>query len=160
MNVSFMQPFLVALCGLVLSNSALAAAELSMENATVSSGERTTVAIRLKANGASVTALQFDVEYDVNALDLNGQVGTAGASASKQLKQSDLEKKGKRFILFGLNHNIVPDGAVIVLALQRKSGVTGKSYPMRLKAALATDAAADSVPLKVANQEMVVNFAE
>jgi hypothetical protein len=54
----------------------------------------------------------------------------------------------------------VPDGAVIVLALQRKSGVTGKSYPMRLKAALATDAAADSVPLKVANQEMVVNFAE
>jgi hypothetical protein len=131
-----------------------------MENASASPGEQTTVAIRLKTNGASVTALQFDLEYDVSAFDLNGQAGTAAASASKQLKQSDLEKRGKRFILFGLNHNIVPDGAVIVLALQRKSGATGKSYPIRLKAALATDASAGSVPLKVVNQEMVVNFGE
>ena len=71
------------------------------------------------AQGTLVAGLQFDVLYDPNALSFStAQAGSATTLSSKSLNFNTLSSGDTRFLIFGLNQNVIGDGRVADLTFQ------------------------------------------
>jgi hypothetical protein len=124
------------------------AAELSIERVTAQPGKKITAMVNFKAEGAAVTTLQFDVEYNESVMIVSGALGNAGEAASKQITVMDGAPNRKRVLLWGLNHNNLEDGAVVALMVEIKPKAAEGEYPLQLKAAKASNARGSAMPVR------------
>ena len=117
----------------LLGGSGLWAAALSLGRLSLKAGESVEASLSFLAQGALVTAIQFDLDYDDAQLRITASAGPAAFRAEK-----DLAVNGKRYVIAGLNQNALSDGVLVVLRLSASGSVAG-SYPLRLTRVVATD---------------------
>jgi hypothetical protein len=100
------------------------------------------------AQGAQVAGLQFDVLYNPSALSLSSaQAGSAATLASKSIA-FNLESPGDtRFIIFGLNQNVIGNGSVADLKFQVSSTAPAGPYNLSLSGIVGSDASGHAVTI-------------
>jgi hypothetical protein len=133
------------------------AAELAVERVTTQPGKKIAAQVKFKAEGAAVTALQFDVEYNPAAMTVGGALGPAAEAASKRITITDAAPNRKRVLLWGLNHNNLEDGAVVALTLEVKADASAGDYPLRLQSAGASNSAGSPLALRTVDGNVAVN---
>src|SRR5262249_17170689 len=100
-----------------LSSNNLLAAELSIPTVVASGGDTIRASILYSSQGAAVAALQFDLEYDPQVLDIRAAISGPAAAAGKDLAMAVLPNGHIRFVILGLNQNVITDGSVIDLTI-------------------------------------------
>lgn len=133
------------------------AAELAVERMAAQPGKKITAQVKFKAEGAAVTALQFDVEYNPSAMTISGALGLAAKAASKQITITDGAPNRKRVLLWGLNHNNLEDGTVVALTVEVKADAAVGDYPLRIQSAGASNSAGSPVAVRTADGNVAVS---
>ena len=98
--------------------------------------------------GAQVAAIQFDVLYNPSALSLSSaQAGSADTLASKSLSFNTGSPGDTRFIISGLNQNVIGNGSVADLKFQVSSNAPAGPYNLSLSGILGSDAFGHAVTI-------------
>ena len=98
--------------------------------------------------GAQVAGLQFDVLYDPNALSFStAQAGSAASLSSKGLRFNTLSPGDTRFLIFGLNQNVIGDGRVADLTFQVALNAPAGPHNLALSGIVGADPNANNVPI-------------
>lgn len=148
----------VQIVAVMLLTAALStAAEIHLESGTVLRGETIMLAVTVKTNGVSVTALQFDLEYDPEVLEIDTTMGAAARAAAKEFEAVELADGQMRLLLYGMNHNDLPDGEMMTIVVRAKPDATEGRYWLRLKSALATNAVTEPLLLDLTDGIVTVN---
>jgi uncharacterized protein (TIGR03437 family) len=119
--------FLRVLFTMLFAGASLFAGTLAVGTGVASSSSNGTVNVTYTAGGTAATNLQFDLTFDSTVLLVTGTGGSAASSAGKSLQTSQPDPANAntmRFMLFGLNQNVIGDGVVVVLNI----GVRNASY--------------------------------
>jgi hypothetical protein len=115
-------------------------------------GNTVPTSIVYAAEGALVSALQFDVLHDPNALGLTSQTaGSAATAAGKNLDFNTLVPGNTRFVISGLNQNIIGNGSVTDLTFQVSLNAPPRPYPVFLSGILASDPNGNPVSINNVN---------
>ena len=104
------------------------------------------IPITLTLEGARVSGVSFDVEYDAAALSLKAAAGAAAAAAAKTLDAHEPSAGKLRVIVFGVNRILMSEGVVAALTVTAKTSAAG-TFPLKLSNAAATDETGTAVPL-------------
>ena len=100
------------------------------------------------AQGAQVAGLQFDVLYNPSALSLSSaQAGSADTLASKSLSFNTLSPGDTRFIIFGLNQNVIGNGSMADLKFQVSSTAPAGPYNLSLSGIVGSDVLGNPVSI-------------
>jgi hypothetical protein len=101
------------------------------------------------AQGAQVAGLQFDVLYNPSALSLSSaQAGSAAILASKDIFAFNLVSPGDtRFIIVGLNPNVIGNGSMADLKFQVSSTAPAGPYNLSLSGIVGSDASGHAVTI-------------
>jgi len=100
------------------------------------------------AQGALVSGLQFDVLYQPIALDLsNSLAGSAATLAGKNLNFNLIAPGNTRFLIFGLNQNIIGDGSVADLTFKVNLNAPAGPYSLFLSGIVGSDAIGNPVAI-------------
>jgi hypothetical protein len=123
------------------------AAELSIGNGTIkTAGQPVTLNVTLASSGASLSGLQFDLEYDAASLNVTVAAGPALGTASKNLQSAVLQPGRQRILIVGMNQTAIADGAVAVLQVSLKDHAgAGKTFPIRITTPAGTNPQAQPV---------------
>ena len=136
----------VLVCTLVVAASATSAAELSIPTEIARGAGTVTVSIGYRARDAAVAGLQFDLKYDGSVLVTAG-AGSATTDAGKAVSTSALADGGSRFVIAGVNRNLIADGTIITLVI--RVGPSGGQYKLEIVNALGADADGQAIPIRV-----------
>ena len=139
----------------VLRVGALFAADLSIPSDVTQSGSNVIVGVGYHALGAAAVGLQFDLKYDHSAFTVTATSGPATASAGKTLTTSVLQNGMTRFLIAGINGNVIPDGNVVMLAVQIVSNAFLRGATLTILDASGADPAAHAVPIRVHSESFV-----
>ncbi len=111
-------------------------------------GSAADLAITLALEGAAVSGVSFDVEYDAAALSVRAAAGAAATAAAKTLDANEPSPGRLRVIVIGVNRNRIADGVVAALTVTAKTSAAG-AFPLKLSNAAATDEDGTAVALAV-----------
>lgn len=90
-------------------------AQLSLPVVSTGPGSTVLVSAFLAPGADSVSGLQFDLHYDGAAVSLVATAGETVRAAGKSIYYQDLTPNDRRFVVIGLNQNLIPEGALINL---------------------------------------------
>lgn len=122
------------------------AAELRLEPGTAKVNEPVALNVNLTSAADALTGVQFDLEYDLSALDVTVEIGPAADKAGKVVQSSILEKARQRVLIIGFNRDTMTDGTVAVLHVAVKASAdSSKTYPVHLTATAGTNANAEAI---------------
>jgi uncharacterized protein (TIGR03437 family) len=127
--------------------SVLAAAQLSLPNQSAGPNASVTVQVAFSRQSDSVSALQFDLQYDASAMSVVMTVGDAARSAGKSLYYTDLAPGKRRFLFVGLNQNCIPTGSLLNLFLNLYVSSDGGVFPLAFSNAVGSDAEGQPLPV-------------
>lgn len=82
------------------------------------------------SQGATVSAIQFDLQYDRSALTVTATAGSSTINANKALAMNVLPNGDTRFVIYGLNQTAIGDGPIVNLAIQVNANPSTSSYPL------------------------------
>jgi len=122
----FLLPFFIFLFFNALANTSQAAI-VTVGTATASPGDTNiSVPVTLaNAGGDQVSALNFDINYDQNALTpKNVTIGAAAQNASKSLSYNTPSAGRVRIIIYGINQTTIADGVLANLIFDVSSSAT------------------------------------
>ena len=136
-------PFVAVFAAMALP---LAAATLSAGSGSTSPGGSLEIALTFKAEGAQITGVNFNLEYDNSALYITAREGAAATAASKGLSCNEQPAGKVTCVVSALNRNVIADGVLVLLSVQVKSNASG-SYTLKLTNVAGTDASAKTVPV-------------
>ena len=108
------------------------------------------------SHGASVSGLQFDLQYDRSVLSIGWKAGTATTSANKVLSTNVLQNGDTRYLIAGLNQTIFPDGIVVDLTIHVSPEASAGSYTLRFVNLAATDPFGDGRTLQAHDGQVIV----
>ena len=124
------------------------AAEISIDQGALRAETQATLRVNLASRGDTPTGLQFDLEYDAALLNVTVDAGPAAERAGKSLQSSLIQPGKLRALIVGFNQNVIPDGAVAIVHVSRKSPVeAGKIFPIHMTALAATNQRAETLVL-------------
>ena len=129
----------LALSTLVVYAPTAKSAVISVPSESAAPGSSLFLSVTFDSQGSSVSGIQFDIHYDSSAMDLVAVVGDAVRNSGKTLYQANMGTGWRRFLIFGLNQNVMPDGALIGLFANLKQDVPTTAYPVTLSNIIATD---------------------
>lgn len=132
----------IALAALAVAANA---AELSLEQGTLAPGKPAALNVKLAAGKNEITGIQFDLEYDAAALEVNVEAGPAAKQASKNLQSARLQAGKLRVLIIGFNRNTIADGVLAVVRVSYKEADTGKTFAIHITALAGTDANAQPI---------------
>jgi len=135
--------------------SSLDAAELSVPTQVAHGGSVVNVSVGYGAKGATVAALEFDLEYDPSALTITAEIGSAATSAGKFLAMNVLSSGQIRFLIFGFNQNVIGDGSVVVLTIQVSANSSVGPHRLDILNALGADPSGQGVPVETRSGQVV-----
>jgi hypothetical protein len=105
-----------------------------------SPGDTLLTSVEYTAQGAQVTALQFDVLYNPSVLSLSGALaGSADTLAGKSLSFNTGSPGDTTFVIFGINQNVIGDGSVADLRFQVSSNAPAGPYNLFLSGIVGSD---------------------
>ncbi len=113
--------------------------------------------VTFASQASSVSGVQFDVQYDNSALSLVATVGDPTRTAGKILSAVDLAPNKKRFLIVGLNQNLIPDGTLINLFVNISPTAPSGTYALTISNLWGTDPVGNAVAVTGSNGTMTVN---
>ena len=142
----------------VLFASATAAlpARLVMPDQSAAPGASIAIPLQFYAQGAGITALQFDLEFDASAITFSAILGDPARSAFKSLYMVDLAPNQKRVLIVGLNQDRIGDGALIDFFGSVYQNAPVGAYTLTLSNLVATDSSGKEVPMTGTNGSVTV----
>ena len=105
---------------------------LSLGQVAVDVQGNRTCAVVLTTADQSIAALQFDLQYPDQTVNIAGSLGSAATLARKSLWMSIPQPATKRFLIAGFNAASFSDGAVITLSIQVAPGTLPGLYALSL----------------------------
>jgi uncharacterized protein (TIGR03437 family) len=140
---SSVHPRLLIFAALTAANCA----QLSLPTTTAPPATSLLLPVAFASQSASVSGIQFDLQYDISALSLTATVGDAARTSGKTLYFEDLAPGQRRFVIVGLNQDSFVDGTLINLFASVSSNAAGGTYPLKLLNVVATDPSAQAVTI-------------
>jgi uncharacterized protein (TIGR03437 family) len=132
------------------------ASQVSMPDQSASPGSSLLLPIMFLSQGDSISGIQFDVQYDNSAMDLSAIVGDAARNSEKCLYYANLSPNLRRFLMVGLNQNVIPDGTLITLFINVNPNATIGVYPIMFSNVVATDPSGIPAPVSGANGTLTI----
>ncbi len=114
------------------------------------------VEVALASGGQALSAVQFDITYQDQALVFSSFLGSAVADAGKSIWRANPQSGLERILIVGLNQNVIPDGVVATLSVEVNAGTAPGVYPLGLSNALASDPNGGPVSLSTSDGGVVV----
>ena len=125
------------------------AAELSMQQGTVTAGKPASLDVKVSVGKDSPTGFQFDLEYDAAALDVTVDGGPVAQQASKNVRTAQIRAGKLRVLIIGFNRTTISDGVLAVVHVALKGGEAGKTFPVQMTGASGTNANAETIGVTV-----------
>jgi hypothetical protein len=156
------QWFGTLLVGIILAaagvpSGRLVAAELSIPTeVSHSKGSVMNVSVGYSGQGAAVAALQFDLQYDRSVLNITATAGGATTGAGKSLSTHVLPNGQTRFLIAGLNQNVIADGSVVDLTIQVSTKASMGPYPLAFFNALGVEPTSQPVSMRTHNGRIII----
>ena len=132
------------------------AAEIVMEQGTVSPGKPATLSLRLASGTDLPTGVQFDLEYDPAALEINVENGPVSQKAAKSLRSAPIQSGRLRVLIIGFNRNTISDGVLALIHVSYKGAEIGKTFPVHIVASSGTNADAGKVAVAAKDGSVTV----
>jgi uncharacterized protein (TIGR03437 family) len=107
--------------------------------------------VAFSSQSASVSGIQFDVDYDNSVISLGATLGGPAGAAGKTLYAVDLAPNTKRFLIVGSNRNSIPNGTLINLFVTMSSTAASGPYALTLANVYGTDSSGDPTPITSTN---------
>jgi uncharacterized protein (TIGR03437 family) len=136
-----------------------AASEVTLPDGrqAVAPGSSVVAPIGFAAQAGSVTGIQFDLEYDNMVIGVAASAGDAARGSAKTLYTGDLTERKKRFMIVGLNQDLIPDGVLVNLHLHVRAAAPDGPLPVKLSDVVATDANGLAAPATANSGQMAVD---
>ena len=131
-------------------------ANISLTEVAADSQGGAVVEVALASAGQALSAIQFDVSYQSQALVFSiSPIGTL-AIQGKSVWTSSAQPGLERILIVGLNQNALIDGVLATLSIQVTGGASPGVYPLGLTNAVASDPTGGPVPLSTGDGGVVV----
>jgi len=114
------------------------------------------VEVALASGGEALSAVQFDISYQSQALAFSVSPGSTLAAAGKSVWVSSPQSGVQRILIVGLNQNALMDGVLATLSVAIAGEAPPGMYPLGLTNAIASDPRGDPVPLSTGGGGVVV----
>lgn len=135
------------------------AAELSLPERTGAPGSSLTAPLTFTAQGAAITGLQFDIQYDSSVMNVTFTAGEGLRAAGKNLYSVQPGYNQRRILIVGSNQKPLPDGVLLNTFINLYSNAKPGTYAFTVSNALATNSAGDGLPLSVTAGNIIVEGA-
>ena len=148
-------PLLVALtlcCGAPAFSS-----QIGLPQQFASPGTSILGQVTFAAQSNPASGVQFDVQYDNSALSLVATLGDAAKTSGKSLYAVDLASDKKRFLIVGLNQNLIPNGTLINLFVNISLTAPSATYALTLSNVYGTDPRGNAIPVTGSDGSMTVS---
>jgi hypothetical protein len=120
------------------------ASQVSLPDQSAAPGTSVLIPVAFTAEAASVSGVQFDIEYDNSAMSLVITIGDAAVGAEKNLYMADVAPNKKRVLVVGLNQNLIPDGTLVNISASINDNAPDGVYALGLSNVCGTDSSGDS----------------
>lgn len=127
-----MKPAIAAVLLGLIGASAAFSAVVSVAAGSSPPGGSIILPISFVSEGSSVSAVQFDLEYDSSVMSLDITLGDIARTSGKSLYIADVISNQKRFVLCGLNQTPIPDGIAVNLFINLTTDAAPGVYPLQL----------------------------
>jgi hypothetical protein len=134
----------------------LLAAGLSIPTVTATPGDHLNISVEYRAQGDAVSTLQFDLVCDWSVATITATAGSATTEAGKVLTTAVLPNGNLRFLILGLNQNVIGDGSVADLTIQVSPSASVGSYRMGFANAIGADPTAQLVSISTGHAWMII----
>jgi uncharacterized protein (TIGR03437 family) len=114
------------------------------------------VEVSLSSGGQTLSGIQCDVSYPDKALSFSVSSGASVTRAAKMTWTATPEPGVERILAVGLNQNVIPDGVLVTLAVQVKTGAAPGVYALTLTNVIASDPSGAPVMLSTIDGGAVV----
>jgi len=132
------------------------ASQVSLPDQSAAPGSSVLLPAMFLSQGASVSGIQFDVQYDSSAMDLVAIVGEAARNSGRSLYYADLAPNVRRFLIVGLSQDVIADGALITLFANLHPNSTSDVYPLAFSNVAGTDPYGNPVPVSAADGSITI----
>lgn len=130
---------MLLLLGLLPHLLAAGAARVSLPSQTAAPGTSVILPLVLESGNATISGVQFDVQYDNSAMGLTAIPGDAVKNSGKVLYEADLAPNRRRFLVVGLNPNQIANGTLINLFVNLNTSAPPGVFPLSFSNAAGTD---------------------
>lgn len=133
-----------------------AATAISLTSVVADAQGGALIEVALACGGRALSAIQFDISYQSQALVFSVSPGSSLAGAGKSVWVSSPQSGLERILIVGLNQNALMDGVLATLAVEMIHGASPGVYPLALTNAIASDPRGGAVPLSTGGGGVVV----
>jgi uncharacterized protein (TIGR03437 family) len=147
---------LLATSGASASVSAGSLPAISLGEAVVDAQGGASIDVALMPGDQPITALQFDLQYQNQALSISESLGGAAVGAGKSLWTSSPPGATTRILIAGLNATPLGAGVVVTLAVQTKGGVWPDLFALEVTNVAGSDGGGHAVFIEAANGSVTV----
>jgi Cohesin domain len=134
-------------------------AQLSLPASAAAPGGGILLPVTFASQSSSITAIQFDLQYDSTALSLCATAGESARASKKTVYLWELAPGQRRFLIVGHNSEAIVDGALIDLFVSLSSTAPDGVYALTPVNVVATDPSAQAVTLNAAAGSIAVQGA-
>ena len=142
--------------GLTLWCLAARSAQISISNVSAQPGASAAAEVIFAGQGDYVAGLQFDLEFDTD-LTITTAPGVSSIAAGKNLGTASLAHGGTRFLVIGLNQNIITDGALLSLEISIPAGTVITRQLLHISNAAATGEDGNAISLSAVDSVISVD---
>ena len=144
---------LIAVTGLAFP---AAANDFRLSSVSLEPDSSAPLQLTFAASPEPIVGIQFDLEYDSNALQLTAIAGDAARSAGKTLAMATLDSRRTRFLLSGWNQTPIFPGRLIDFVVRTAPSAALQSFPVRISNLIATFPNGQQAPVAATDGEVTV----
>ncbi len=143
------------LIGLFIVANAWSQSAISVGTASGYQGAPASISLRFTPGSTAVSTLQFDLNFPAALTYANVSTGSAATSAEKNASGSTISG-GARFLIYGLNRNIIGSGEIANIQFYISSTATIGSIPVTISGIVAASPDAGQVTTSGTSGSVVV----
>ena len=147
----------LTLCVSLLALSSITyAAEVSVPSLATGPGSSISLSIMFDPQGSSLSGIQFDLQYDNSNMTIVATPGEASGVSGKSIYLNEISPNRLRFLVAGLNQNVIGAGPLLSLLVNLAPNTLGGSYSLMVSGATGTDALGNASPVAGSNGTITV----
>ena len=123
------------------------AAEVAIPRIDVAPATTAEIAVWLSPAPDRVSALQFDLVYDADALTVEAKISDVAQASGKEVYTAGQDRGVLRVVIAGMNGEPIAAGSLVLLSVRPAETVKGGAFDLRLSAPVAATPEGDTVPL-------------
>jgi len=114
-------------------------AMLSLPGQNAAPGSSIVLPLAFDPSGEGISGVQFDVQFDNTAMSLVAVPGDSARNSGKQIYEADQAPNVKRFLIIGLNTNLMSSGALLNFFVNLNPNAASGVYSLHFSNVVATD---------------------